>query len=66
MPDYEAILLKFLESLAWCEHMGDVSNEMLSVLTQMGLEPPPNICEDDLRPLGRWLEEQRKKEGAES
>ena len=52
--DYKEILLQLMVSLTCCEHMGDVSNDMLRVLKSIGLEPPPDILVDDCS-LARWL-----------
>ena len=37
-PDYKTILLQFLASLTLCDHMGDVSNDVVDVLEKIGVE----------------------------
>jgi hypothetical protein len=34
--DYQEILLKLIASLTLCDHMGDVSNEIIDVLEKIG------------------------------
>jgi hypothetical protein len=48
--DYRSLLLSFLGSLTLCDHMGDVSNDMLDVLEHLGIEPP-----EEWEELGRTL-----------
>ena len=36
-PNYEKILLQFLASLCFCDHMGDVSNDIIAVLNRMNI-----------------------------
>jgi hypothetical protein len=52
-PDYRAILLKLIGSLALCDHMGDVASDVQAALTQIGLD----IKWDDLSDLGKKLGE---------
>jgi hypothetical protein len=49
--DYKTILLQFIGSLTLCDHMGDVSNDVVQVLERIGL----NIEWDDWPDLGREL-----------
>lgn len=36
--EYRALLLNFVASLMLCDHMGDVSNDMLIVLEDLGVK----------------------------
>lgn len=57
--DCRSLLLSFLHALTLCDHMGDVSNDMLKVFKELGMELPSSVLgEDDMIPLRRWLESQ--------
>ena len=51
--DYRAILLQLIGSLTLCDHMGDVSNDVSTVLERIGLD----IEWDEWDELGKALHE---------
>lgn len=54
------ILLQFVASLALCDHMGDVSNDVADVLKKLDMEPPEEVdyADDWFYALGTWLGKQ--------
>lgn len=48
---YENLILQFIGSLTICDHMGDVSNEIITVMEKLDL----NIEWNDMNDLGRYL-----------
>lgn len=55
LPDYKNLLLQFIGSLCLCDHMGDVSNDILTVLEKMELN---DLAEwDDFDSLAKALNE---------
>lgn len=49
--EWEALVLSFIGSLTLCDHIGDVSNYVQTVLDRLGLEGEW----DDWPDLQRWL-----------
>ncbi len=49
--NHKKLLLELLASLTLCEHMGDVSNEISTVLTRLNID----LEWDDFSELGRKL-----------
>lgn len=56
--DCRKLLLRLLHSLTLCDHMGDVSNDVLIVFKRLGMEIPESVHEADDWGIGmrEWLE----------
>ena len=51
--DYRQMLLQLCGSLTLCDHMGDVSNDVLEVLTRLGM--PESVLNAEWEEVGKEL-----------
>lgn len=58
--DYRKLLLQFIGSLTICDHIGDVTNEIDTVLKKLGMPLPADVATDTDWgvALGEWLGKQ--------
>jgi hypothetical protein len=52
VADPRRVLLNLIGSLTLADHMGDVMDDAMQALKQIGIEPPEDLDSDD---LGDWL-----------
>ena len=55
MSDNKKLWLAFFSSLVMCDHIGDVSNNVLTMLKWFGMEEGSSASWDD---LPKWVEDQ--------